>query len=87
MKNNMKFCYSFAEESLRQLKAKRPGTITNGLVRVDIMLSDNGNMVVNEFESLEAVYNTTPSNDICVVNCLKSFWHCSLDSIIPFINL
>ena len=44
----------FAEESIAELRKNCPESLTSGLVRVDIMQSDDGHMVVNEFESLEA---------------------------------
>ena len=44
-----------AENYLQELVAVCPGTITSGLVRVDMMCY-RGKVVVNEFESLEALY-------------------------------
>lgn len=44
----------FAEESIAALQKKCPESLVNGLVRVDIMQNDSGEMIVNEFESLEA---------------------------------
>ena len=44
-----------AETYLEELVLRCPGTIASGLVRVDLM-SYNGSIVVNEFESLEAMY-------------------------------
>ena len=49
---------SFAEESLMLLKQRRPSTITEGLVRVNVMQRNDGVMIVNEFESLEADYHS-----------------------------
>ena len=52
-----------AETYLQELVRKCPGTIVSGLVRVDLM-SYNNTIVVNEFESLEAMYcPEKPSND------------------------
>lgn len=44
----------FAVESINLLQSRCPEALVNGLVRVDIMQNENGQMVVNEFESLEA---------------------------------
>lgn len=44
----------FAEESIVELRKNCPESLLSGLVRVDIMQNDEGQMVVNEFESLEA---------------------------------
>ena len=44
-----------AETYLRELVSQCPGTIVSGLVRVDLMFY-NDTIVVNEFESLEAMY-------------------------------
>ena len=46
---------AFAHCSVKQLKDAVPGTHTSGIVRVDIM-QYNDRLVVNEFESLEAIY-------------------------------
>jgi hypothetical protein len=47
---------NFAENAVVQLKLNCPSTITDGLVRVDIFKNANDELVVNEFESLEACY-------------------------------
>lgn len=44
-----------AETYLQELVSRCPGTIVSGLIRVDLM-SYNDTIVVNEFESLEAMY-------------------------------
>lgn len=61
---------SFAEESLMLLKQRRPSTITEGLVRVNVMQRNDGVMIVNEFESLEADYHS----DTKVSAYLFNFW-------------
>ena len=65
---------SFAEESLMLLKQRRPSTITEGLVRVDVMQRNDGVMIVNEFESLEADYHS----DTKVSAHLFNFWELKL---------
>jgi len=39
------------------------GAITDGLVRVDVMQTKDGRLVVNEFEGFEALYEGTGSAD------------------------
>jgi hypothetical protein len=46
----------FAEYAVSELKVCCPGAITDGLVRVDVFQTATKSLVVNEFESLEAVY-------------------------------
>ena len=48
--------FRFAEEAARCLKERVPGTMIRGMLRVDIMQRRDGQLVVNEFESLEAFY-------------------------------
>ena len=64
--------FRFAEAAVKSLSQRSPGTIVDGLVRVDIMETDKGNWVVNEFESLEAIYEP-PSRDACIVASVNSF--------------
>ena len=53
----------FAETSVFILKTRCPETCIDGLVRVDIMLSNDENkIIVNEFESLEANFYITKHN-------------------------
>lgn len=46
--------FEFARSAIQKLREKCPEALVDGLVRVDIMVNDNGSMIVNEFESLEA---------------------------------
>jgi len=48
--------FKFAEQAARCLKERVPGSIIRGMLRVDIMCREDGVLVVNEFESLEAFY-------------------------------
>ena len=50
---------AFAKNAVQELKIRVPECICDGLVRVDIFTNANGNLVVNEFESLEAEYSST----------------------------
>lgn len=60
--------HKFAEESIAALLTACPESLVSGLVRVDIMISNDNKMVVNEFESLEA-------NHYHSDNTLKQFCH------------
>lgn len=73
--------YEFAETSLRILKSKRPGTISDGMVRVDIMQRNDGKMIVNEFEGFEAGFGLNGSTDAKVMHCLTKFWANKLQHI------
>lgn len=66
--------FRFAEQSLRTLKIMRPGTISEGVVRVDIMQRNDGVMIVNEFEGFEARFEKTDKTDEKVRACLTKFW-------------
>jgi hypothetical protein len=47
---------SFAGKAITLLCSRCPHTIADGLSRVDIFTTANGDWVVNQFESLEAQY-------------------------------
>ena len=73
-----------AERYLQELTAACPGTIASGLVRVDLMCY-NGNIVVNEFESLEAMYEPEKTNRIkdpafATKQYLITYWHNILEA-------
>jgi hypothetical protein len=61
----------FAEEAVRYLEASAPSCIANGLLRVDIMQRRDGSLIVNEFESLEALFD---KKEDCTQSFLASFW-------------
>ena len=48
--------FRFAEMAVHCLSKQCPASLTAGLIRVDIMETSAGNLIVNEFESLEAVF-------------------------------
>ena len=52
--NTLDAVLAFAGTALEKLKATLPYAITDGLFRVDIFQTLSGQLVVNEFESLEA---------------------------------
>jgi hypothetical protein len=45
---------NFVETAIQVLKTGNPNSITESVVRVDVFQRNDGKMVVNEFESLEA---------------------------------
>ena len=76
--------FKFAEESVAELRKMCPESLVSGLVRVDIMQNNEGQMIVNEFESLEAdhpygdrtsnaYYNLSNKMKMYYVNMLCSF--------------
>jgi len=63
----------FAEMAVVCLAKRCPGSHVEGLIRVDIMETATGNMIVNEFESLEAVYDTPHNASHQLAGCVKLF--------------
>jgi hypothetical protein len=55
--------FRFAEMAVHCLSKQCPASLIAGLIRVDIMETLAGNLIVNEFESLEAVFE--PSGHEC----------------------
>lgn len=55
--------FRFAEFAVHRLLQMSEGTISNFILRVDIMQRANGNFVVNEFESFEAVYLSSSTKE------------------------
>jgi hypothetical protein len=83
-KNNL---FHFAELAIKSLKKNIPATIIDGLTRVDIMVTDNGRPIVNEFESLEATFysNSTNNNDELITqNFLQEYWLKKLKDIFKY---
>lgn len=73
--------YKFAEEQITEFKLNCPGAITDGLFRVDVMQNNDGKMVVNELESLEASYFTTGDKQIIVQDFLFHYWFHKITTI------
>jgi len=66
---------SFAKEMLELLRSSSNHCILDGIVRVDIFKSNSGHLVVNEFESLDALY--TGTSESCTNNTdlfLNLYW-------------
>ena len=55
--------FRFAEFTVHRLLQMIEGTISNFILRVDVMQRANGNFVVNEFESFEAVYLSSSTKE------------------------
>ena len=51
-----------------------PGTHKRGLIRVDVMQRENKKLVVNEFESLEAMYSGSPTEYCITYSSLSQYW-------------
>lgn len=74
--------FRFAEDALKILKAKRRGTIADGLVRVDVMERNDGKLIVNEFESFEALF--AGPHEAVVHDCLRKFWFAKIKFALSF---
>ena len=74
--------FKFAEAAVQKLDKACPGSITDGMIRVDIMQLCTGEMVVNEFESLEANYSSETRKahefEFATISFYESFWHTTL---------
>lgn len=63
---------AFADFAIRRFRSHAPFAITDGLLRVDVFQDVNGNLVVNEIESLDAEYGCS-SYDARYQNMTHSF--------------
>ena len=72
----------FAKEASKAFFVGCPGVDTDGLLRVNIMQTSKGRLIVNEFESLEAMY---ASNDMqlthAVESKLEAYWTNVIESV------
>jgi hypothetical protein len=65
----------FASRAIEQLRLAAPFAITDGLFRVDIFQTAAGKMVVNEFESLDAEYQSSVSGRAeATYTFLEKYW-------------
>ena len=65
----------FAEEAVEKLHSTCRGSITDFVIRVDIMSLADGTMRVNEFESLEACYySSRPEDEMKTKQSYEQFW-------------
>jgi hypothetical protein len=78
--------YLSACTALEKLKATLPYAITDGLFRVDIFQTLSGQLVVNEFESLEADFGCRISGAIdfgaLAWTFVSNFWRLKMESLI-----
>ena len=58
-----------------------PHSICDGLFRVDVFMNQANEFIVNEFESLEAVYYGKSILENTVTNHLKEYWYGKLMDI------
>jgi hypothetical protein len=73
----------FASQALQKFRDAVPFAITDGLFHIDIFQTAAGQMVVNEFESLDAVYESrVPGGDAATYNFLQNYWHEKIQSLI-----
>jgi hypothetical protein len=75
--------FRFAELAVEMLSKRCKGSHTRGLMRVDIMQTLGRNLIVNEFESLEAIYlSASPSETTDTQHFLREYWaHTIYDSL------
>ena len=64
----------FAEVAVTELEKQIPGLISRGMLRVDIMQRSNGCLIVNEFESFEAVFQSSTLGTEMTRSFLWEFW-------------
>jgi hypothetical protein len=84
---DQKNLFNFAENALLKLKEVVPSTITDGLTRVDIMITDYGKIIVNEFESLEATYyssKTCSNEEVSTQQFLELYWVKNLNELFKY---
>jgi hypothetical protein len=65
------------------LKRNNPSAIVDGLVRVDVMCTRDGRLIVNEFESLEAGYQASSSSfnyEAFVFDFLTDYWSVQINN-------
>ena len=82
---------AFASEALAKFRETAPYAITDGLFRVDIFQTIAGQMVVNEFESLDAGYVSVSKNSLGVdyqsLTCtfLQAYWEKKIEGCVKAI--
>ncbi len=69
----------FVKKSIKVAQASCPYLLKSGLFRVDVFQKANGELVVNEFESLEANHNSKKMGDeLFVGDFLTKYWKVTL---------
>jgi hypothetical protein len=78
---------SFAERAVQTLSHHHAGAICDGLIRVDVMQTFTGDMIVNEFESLEADYTSKRNAETLLTdNFLTEYWKQVLTDIVAILH-
>ena len=73
----------FAESAVKLLKVYNTGAIVDGLIRVDVMCTANGNWVVNEFEGFEAnFYSSKAREEYDAALFLEEYWLRKIEEIL-----
>ena len=73
----------FANIALLKFRAAIPFAITDGLFRIDIFQTASGQMVVNEFESLDTSYESkTIGADEATYQFLQNYWLVKIESLV-----
>lgn len=76
--------FDFAREAIKQLRIACPEALVSGLVRVDIMVDDDGRMLVNEFESLEAGHQHNTHSSVSHASFVASMMDYYYDMLLAF---
>lgn len=82
---------AFASEALAKFRETAPYAVTDGLFRVDIFQTIAGQLVVNEFESLDAGYVSVSKNSLGVdyqsLTCafLQAYWEKKIEGCVQAI--
>ena len=65
----------FAENACRALGVATDGAfLNNGISRVDMFCDNKGDLVVNEFENLDANFPSTGINEAIVMDYLENYY-------------
>jgi hypothetical protein len=80
--------YEAAENAWEHLKSCTDGAfLHDGLCRIDLFADSNGNLVVNEFENLDATYTKLGSNgETNTKSFLRSYYVNKIGNLIKSIN-
>jgi len=78
--NNHCDLFDFVKRVVTVFQDACPHSICNGLFRVDVFMNNSNKFIVNEFESLEAVYYGKSIQESAVTNFLKEYWLAKLGS-------
>lgn len=83
--------FNFAESAVQRLQSDIPSSICSGLIRVDIMITQCGKLIINEFESLEAEFEAHAAIRDSVLqnqteNFLVEFWYSELTKALVTCN-